>query len=48
MIDTHKKDHYRPHPLSHGVPTRALKVDLNFAYTSTSIYLKALHLAWAP
>ena len=25
-----------------------MKVDLNFAYTSTSIYLKALHLASAP
>jgi hypothetical protein len=25
-----------------------LKVDLNFAYTSTTIYLKALYLASAP
>src|SRR5918995_5732508 len=34
--------------LPHGVSARALKVDLNFAYTSTSFYLKALYLASAP
>ena len=31
-----------------GFSARALKVDLNLAWTSTTIYLKALHLASAP